>query len=113
VFGGKFLRCLCCLRAGKGKGLCGVLAQQESAESGVDTSANHRGAGHDDIGEQRRGGEYGCGDHGHTSPGNGNRPLVVGPVWAGAGYLHRENKRKRKENGVGLGKENRWAMLEK
>jgi hypothetical protein len=26
---------------------------------------------------------------------------------------HGENKRKRKDNGVGLGKENRWAMREK
>jgi hypothetical protein len=67
---------------GKEKAKGGVLAHQESAESGVDTSANHRGAGHGSAGEQRRGSEHGCGDHRHTTLGNGNRPLDARTVRA-------------------------------
>jgi hypothetical protein len=78
---------------GKEKAKGGVLAQQELAESGVDTSANHRGAGHGSAGEQRRGSEHGCGDHRHTTLGNGNRPLDARTVWAGAGYVRKIEKR--------------------
>jgi hypothetical protein len=81
----------------KEKAWGGVLAQQESTESGVDTSAYHRGVRHDSTDEQRRGGKHGCGDHGHAAPGIGNQPLATAPVWVGVGYMHRENKRKGKE----------------
>jgi hypothetical protein len=62
--------------------------------------------------EQRQGGEHRCGDHKHKAPGSGNRPLAAGPVSTGAGFVHGENQRKRKGNGVSLGKENRLATRE-
>jgi hypothetical protein len=44
-------------------------------------------------------------------PGIGNQPLATAPVWAGVGYMHGENKRKRKENGVEWAREKKIGGL--